>query len=149
MRIYFGFTMAGDRSSIDSARQIVEFLDRKGYEVLTRHLVNDDARQADQKLGPQQVFNRDMAWLAESEIFIGEVSGSSFGMGYEAGYVLGSSDKRVVMFYRREIHHKISFLITGNTHPNCSLHPYSSFDEIEEVLSELLSFGEVMPDSLD
>ncbi|MDR3678274.1 MAG: nucleoside 2-deoxyribosyltransferase, partial [Acidobacteriota bacterium] len=88
MKIYFGFTVAGDRSTVQTARSIVQWLEELGHQVLTRHLVDDDARAADRLLGPQAVYERDMAWLQECDLFIGEVSGSSFGLGYEAGYLL-------------------------------------------------------------
>jgi hypothetical protein len=39
MKIYFGFTVAGDRSSIDTARKVVHQLEEMGHEALTRHLV--------------------------------------------------------------------------------------------------------------
>jgi len=62
------------------------------------------------------------------------VSGSSFGLGFETGYLLGSSEKKVVLFYRRDAAPRISLLITGNTHPNCRLAPYSEPEEIEVQL---------------
>ena len=71
-----------------------------------------------------------MRWLAESDCLMAEVSGSSFGLGFETGYVLGATDKDVVLFYRRELESKISLLITGNTHPRCTLAPYSQVEEI-------------------
>ena len=49
MKIYFGFTVAGDRSGIEAARKIVVLLERLGHEVLTRHLVEDDAWGADRQ----------------------------------------------------------------------------------------------------
>ena len=63
MKIYFGFTVAGDRSTVETARSMVQCLEDLGHEVLTRHLVSDDARAADRSLGPQAVYQRDMAWL--------------------------------------------------------------------------------------
>jgi len=134
MKIYFGFTVAGDRSSVETARRLVEILEGMGHEVLTRHLVSDGAAQMDRSISPQAVYERDMRWLQRCDIFIAEVSGSSFGLGYEAGHVLGSSDKKVVLFYRRDAASRISLLITGNTHPNCRLVPYSEPDEIEALL---------------
>ena len=134
MKVYFGFTVAGDRSSLVTARRLVELLEAMGHEVLTRHLVNDNAAQMDRAITAQAVYERDMEWLRQCDIFIAEVSGSSFGMGYEAGYVLGSSRKRAILFYRRELEQRISLLITGNTHPNCLLMPYSEPAEIEERL---------------
>ena len=130
MNIYFGFTVAGDRSSIGTARVIVELLESMGHVVLTRHLVQDDAWEADRLITPQQVYQRDMGWLAACDCLMAEVSGSSFGLGFETGYVLGATDKDVVLFYRREMERKISLLITGNSHPRCTLVPYSEVEEI-------------------
>ena len=137
MKIYFGFTVAGDRSSVETARRMVELLEQQGHEVLTRHLVEEQAGAADRALGPREVYERDMCWLEQSDIFIAEVSGSSFGLGFEAGYTLGSTGKRAILFYRREAGSRISLLITGNTHPRCTLVPYSSIDEIEAPLLAL------------
>jgi nucleoside 2-deoxyribosyltransferase len=132
MKIYFGSTVAGDRSSVVAATKIVELLTELGHEVLTRHLVREDAWQADRSISPQEVYRRDMTWLKQCDLFVAEVSGSSFGLGFETGYLLGATDKKVVLFYRRAVETKISLLITGITHPNCSLVPYSHLDEIED-----------------
>ena len=138
MKIYFGFTVAGDRSTVDTARRIVALLEEKGHEVLTRHLVRDDAAKLDRSITPRDVFERDMRWLDQCDIFIAEVSGSSFGLGYEAGYLLGSSARKALLFYRREMESRISLLITGNTHPNCLLAPYSEFAEIAARLQSTI-----------
>lgn len=137
MKIYFGFTVAGDRSSLESARAIVRLLEASGHEVLTRHLVEEHAGAADRALGPREVYQRDLCWLEQCDIFIAEVSGSSFGLGFEAGYTLGATGKRAILFYRREAEGRISLLITGNTHPRCTLAPYSKPEEIEAVLRTL------------
>ena len=134
MKIYFGFTVAGDRTKVETARSIVRWLEELGHEVLTRHLVSDDARAADRSLGPQAVYERDMAWLRQCDLFIGEVSGSSFGLGFEAGYLLGSTRKKVILFYELNSENRISLLITGNTHPNCTRVPYSRPAEVEAFI---------------
>jgi 2'-deoxynucleoside 5'-phosphate N-hydrolase len=137
VKIYFGFTVAGDRSSLEIARRIVAYLEERGHEVLTRHLVDDNAAKLDRSVTPQHVYERDMRWLEQSDLFIAEVSGSSFGLGFEAGYLLGSSARQAMLFYRREVESRISLLITGNTHPRCTVAPYSEFAEIEAHLGEL------------
>ncbi len=103
MKIYFGFTVAGNRSTIDTARHVVRLLEDAGHEVLTRHLVSDDLWDADRQSTPADVYRRDMNWLRECDLFIAEVSGSSFGIGYEAGYVLSGSPKQAILFYQREL----------------------------------------------
>ena len=132
MKIYFGFTVAGDRSSVLAATKIVELLVELGHEVLTRHLIRDDAWQADRSISPQEVYLRDMMWLKQCDLFVAEVSGSSFGLGFETGYLLGATEKKVVLFYRRAVETKISLLITGITHPNCRLVSYLQLDEVED-----------------
>jgi nucleoside 2-deoxyribosyltransferase len=144
MKIYFGFTVAGDRSGIEAARKIVMLLERLGHEVLTRHLVEDDAWEADRLISAQEVYRRDMAWLELCDLFIAEVSGSSFGLGFETGYLLGATNKKVVLLYRRDLEHRLSLLIKGNSHTNCTLKPYATIEEAESSITECLR--EVVPD---
>jgi hypothetical protein len=134
MKIYFGFTVAGDRSTLETARKMVACLESLGHEVLTRHLVDDGARAADSLLGPQAVYERDMAWIRQCDLFIAEASGSSFGVGFEAGYLLGAATAKVILFFKSDRIDKLSFLITGNTHLNCTLVPYASPEEVESFI---------------
>ena len=142
MQIYFGFTVAGDRSSVQAAARIVELVTELGHEVLTRHLIRDDAWEADRSISPQEVYLRDMKWLEQCDMFMAEVSGSSFGLGFEIGYLLGATAKKVVLFYRRDVEKKISLMITGIAHPNCELVPYSRLDEAEEWIRSNLPRSE-------
>ena len=97
MKIYLGFTVAGDRSSVVAATKIVELLVELGHEVLTRHLIREDAWKADRSISPQEVYRRDMTWLKQCDLFVAEVSGSSFGLGFETGYLLGATAKKVAL----------------------------------------------------
>ena len=128
MKIYFGFTVAGDRSTVETARGMVRCLEGLGHEVLTRHLVSDDARAADRAARPRDGIPARHVVARQCDLFIAEVSGSSFGLGFEAGYLLGATKNKVILFYNLDVIDKISLLITGNTHPNCTVVPYSSLD---------------------
>ena len=139
MKVYFGFTVAGNRSSVEAAKKILGILQSMGHEVLTSHLLQDDAWEADRRMPPQEVFARDMRWLAQCDLFIAEVSGSSFGLGFETGYLLGATPKKTILFYERAAECKVSLLIVGNTHPNCILVPYSRLDELEELVRSSVS----------
>ena len=134
MKIYLGFTVAGNRSSVEAAKRILSVLQLMGHDVLTTHLLRDDAWDADRRVPPEEIFARDMKWLADCDIFVAEVSGSSFGLGFETGYLLGATAKKTILFYERGAEHRISVLITGNTHPNCILVPYSRLDELEDLV---------------
>lgn len=85
MKVYFGFTVAGDRTTVGTARRIGRLLEEIGHEVLSRHLVSDEAWTADRLISPQEVYQRDVTWLQECDLFIAEVSGSSFGLGDQHG----------------------------------------------------------------
>ena len=138
MKIYFGFTVAGDRSAINIARKVVWLLEELGHEVLTRHLVDDNAWEADRLISPQDVYRRDITWLAQCDLFIAEVSGSSFGLGFETGYLLGATSTKVILLYRREFEQKVSLLISGNTHTHCTLVPYTAVGEVEDFITSNL-----------
>ncbi len=144
MKIYLGFTVAGNRSAVETARSMVRCLEDLGHEVLTRHLVSEDARAADRVLGPRAVYERDMAWLRKCDLFIAEASGSSFGVGFEAGYLLGATTIKVILFYSVNLRDKMSFLITGNTHQNCTLVPYSSLAEVVAFIKVHVGRGELL-----
>lgn len=139
MRIYFGFTVAGDRSSLEAARAIAATIRALGHEILTSHLLEEDAWQVDRGIPPQEVYRRDMGWLSACDMFVAEVSGSSFGLGFETGYLLGATEKRVILFYQRDVEHRLSLLITGNTHPHCTLVCYSGIDEIDALVRKNIS----------
>jgi len=134
MKIYLGFTVAGSRSSIEAAKIILNVLQSLGHEVLTSHLLSDDAWEADRSVPPQKIFARDMNWLAQCDLFVAEVTGSSFGLGFETGYLL---------FFERDAERRISLLITGNTHANCVLAPYSHLRELEELVRRHVSAAEL------
>lgn len=131
--------MAGDRSAVEAARQMVGALERMGHEVVTRHLVEDGARAADRRLGAAEVYERDMRWLESCDVLVAEASGSSFGIGFETGLLLGGTGKRAILFYRRGLESRISMLITGNRHPRCTVVPYQSVEEATRALARELA----------
>ena len=136
MKIYFGFTVAGDRSGLETRAQSRASIGGDG----TRSLDSPSGRR--QRLGKRidrsapKTFTGAI-WLGfeQCDLFIAEVSGSSFGLGFETGYLLGATNKKVVLLYRREVQQKVSLLITGNTHPNCTLVTYTTVEEVEQFVA--------------
>jgi hypothetical protein len=87
-----------------------------------------------------------MAWLAQCDLFVAEVTGSSFGLGFETGYLLGATPKKTILFFERAAEDRISLLITGNTHPNCIPVPYSGLEELEQLVrSRVATLGTPAP----
>jgi len=127
MNIYLACTVRGDRAAVAALRGVADLLERAGHTVLTRHLLADDVDTAESALTERDVFERDMRWLHAADLVIAEASGSSYGVGFEVGYVLGraeQSGQRVLLLYDAARHGRVSRLISGNAHPYCTTCAY-------------------------
>ena len=89
VRIYLACTVRGDRGGVLAGRIICERPERHGHHVLTTHLLEDAVDAVEAQLTERDVFLRDLEWLSQCDALIAEASGSSFGVGFEVGYVLG------------------------------------------------------------
>jgi hypothetical protein len=144
MRIYLACTVRGDRGGVEAGRAIARCLQQLGHDVLTMHLLADDVDTAESRLTEDQVFRRDIEWLSGCDLLVAEASGSSFGVGFEVGYVLGrasTTGQRVVLLYDRNRHHAISRLITGNCDDACTTFGYGSIDELTSFIMEQLRYS--------
>jgi nucleoside 2-deoxyribosyltransferase len=136
MKIYFAFTVRGDRSKLSQGKEIVRLLQNRGHEVLTTHVFEENAAELDSRLKPEEVFSRDMRWLNEADAILIEASGASFGVGFEAGFALGAMNKKVFLVYDSRLKDKISRMATGLMHRNCIKFEYSSLDELKNFIEE-------------
>lgn len=142
MQIYLACTVRGDRGAVAGLRALVTALEAAGHTILTKHLLDDNVDGAESALTERAVYERDIAWLEACDVLIADASGSSFGVGFEVGYVLGRSDgtdQRVVLVYRADRRDQISRLIVGNAHPRCATIAYADTDQLARVVSAVLS----------
>ncbi len=136
MKIYFAYTIRGDKSRIHIAREVVKMLKHRGHEVMTEIFLSDTAESDENHLSAQEIFDRDVRWLKECDAIVSEVSGSSFGIGYELGYVLGSMDKKAFIIYEKSAENRISRMAIGNTHENCKVFGYHNIDDLREFVNK-------------
>ena len=83
-----------------------------------------------------------MQWLSQCDVLVAEASGSSFGVGFEVGYVLGrarESGQRVVLVYDSTRRQSISRLIVSNCDAACVTLGYRSLDEVLAFLDQHLT----------
>src|ERR1700730_1068736 len=116
MTVYLACTVRGDRRGVEAGRAICARLQHHGHHVLTTHLLADDVNEAESALTEQEVYRRDLEWLSSCDVLVAEASGSSYGVGFEVGYVLGRASQtgqRVVLLHDRARRGAISRLITG------------------------------------
>jgi len=139
VKIYLACTVRGDRGGVLAGRAICERLQRHGHDVLTTHLLADDVEAAESSLTEGDVFRRDLEWLTACDVLVAEASGSSYGVGFEVGYVLGrarESGQRVVLLYAASRRDKVSRLITGNDDGACTTFAYTSVDELTAFIDQ-------------
>jgi len=122
-------------------RSLVSALEADGHEILTKHLLEDGVDTAEGAFSERDVYERDVRWLDSCDVLIADASGSSYGVGFEVGYVLGRSDQtrqRVVLLYRRDRRDQVSRLIAGNSHPRCLTFAYDDPDDLTRLVSQTL-----------
>ena len=142
MKIYLACTVRGDRGGVLAGRAICERLQHHGHDVLTTHLLADNVETAESQITEGGVFRRDLAWLTACDVLVAEASGSSYGVGFEVGYVLGrahASGQRVVLLYDQARRDKVSRLITGNDAAACATFGYGSIDELTAFIDKTLA----------
>jgi len=141
MKIYLACTVRGDRGGVAAGRVICQRLLHHGHEVLTTHLLADDVDTAESLITEGEVFRRDLEWLTACDVLVAEASGSSYGVGFEVGYVLGraaASGQRVVLLYDAARRDKVSRLITGNDDTACTTFGYTTVEELTAFIDRTL-----------
>jgi hypothetical protein len=142
VNIYLACTVRGDRGAVAVARALADTLEVLGHTVLTRHLLEDGVDTAEAMLSERAVFERDMQWLAAADVLVAEASGSSYGVGFEVGFVLGRADvtdQRVLLLYDSARRPIVSRLIAGNVHPNCTTYPYRDVEDVTRFVQTFLA----------
>jgi nucleoside 2-deoxyribosyltransferase len=141
MTIYLACTVRGNRDGLSTARHLCDLLQQAGHDVVTTHLLADDADEAESALGERQIYERDIRWLDACDLLVAEASGSSYGVGFETGYVLGRADRtnqQVLLLYDKTREARISRLIAGNVHPRCTVYGYADDGDLEHVVKDFL-----------
>jgi nucleoside 2-deoxyribosyltransferase len=133
MRVYLACTVRGDRGGVLAARAIADRLRTLGHEVLTSHLLEDGVDDAEASQSERDVFERDRAWLDACDAVVAETSGSSYGVGFEVGYVTGraaATGQRVFVIYDAARRHQLSRLMLGYRDDRGAACEYRTLDDV-------------------
>ena len=78
--IYFAGSISGGRGDAGIYRQIIELLGLYGT-VLTEHVGSSDLSESGEPVKPSdEIYEEDMAWLAEADVLVAEVTIPSHGL---------------------------------------------------------------------
>lgn len=136
MNIYFACSITGGREFESVYQAIVQALTGQGHVVPTAHLAESGVTAVEAVIHPNEVYERDVAWICASDVLIAEVSVPSHGVGYEIGFALGIG-KPVLALYQEG--RKISKMISGNPASNLTVKPYQTSADAIQIIEGYLS----------
>jgi hypothetical protein len=110
MRIYLAAAMTNPERELEVIQGLLAHIEGLGHQVPTRHVASHRGRMADAELPAPELARRDLAWLAESNALIAEVSVPSHGVGAE---VMAALDQHLPVLLVSHGHRPVSRLLLG------------------------------------
>ncbi len=136
MKIYFAGSIRGGRNDSEKYFKIINHLKKHG-DVLTEHIGSKNINElGEQHLSSEEIYNRDLNWLEEADIVIGEVSVPSLGVGYEIAKAEKLEKKILCIVQKLEEGKEISAMIGGNK--KILLKEYSDLAELFKIIDDFL-----------
>lgn len=131
MKIYFAGSIRGGREDVKLYGEIIKYLEKYG-EVLTEHVADENlAETGERNLSDQEIHDRDLNWLTESDVIVAEVTIPSLGVGYEIRAAI-DQQKKVLCLYRPQKNKRLSAMISGCT--NVNIENYQQLNEAIEII---------------
>lgn len=134
MKIYFCGSIRGGRELAGLYARAIARMQARGQEVLTEHIGSPSLTTRGGDGENAFIWQRDTAWLRESELVVAECTAPSLGVGYELAYA-ESLGKPVHVFYGGEDPGRLSAMVAGD--PYFHLHFYAGEAELMEQLDGL------------
>ena len=135
MKIYFSGSIRGGREDADIYRQIIDYLQDFGH-VLSEHIGDSSLDSVgESQINDQDIHDRDIELLLESDIVIAEVTNPSLGVGYEIAKAI-EYKKKVICIYRKKGNKRISAMILGS--PDIISLEYQDIESLKKILPTYL-----------
>lgn len=135
MKIYFAGSIRGGRDDQENYFFIINELRNFG-QVLTEYIGKKEIHEMDEdNLTDNDIFERDVKWIKESDVIVAEVTNPSLGVGFELGFA-ESLNKKIICLFRENSEKRLSAMINGNKY--MKVFKYSSLTEINDILTKNL-----------
>jgi nucleoside 2-deoxyribosyltransferase len=127
MKIYFAGSIRGGDQDRTVYRLLIERLQRFGT-VLTEHVAHP--LDVERGMSDREIYQRDMAWLAEADVVVAEVTTPSLGVGYE---LAGAEQmgKPILCLFRSASGGSLSAMIAGSA---LTVVEYETVDEASRAI---------------
>jgi hypothetical protein len=142
VRVYLACTVRGDRRGLAAAREVAARLRTLGHDVLTGHLLSDGVEGEEAALSEHEVYERDRRWLDQCDVLVAESSGSTYGVGFEVGYITGrapQSGQRAIVLFDESRRSAISRLVSGYRSAHGVAFAYRSAQEAASFVADQVS----------
>lgn len=137
-RIYFAGSISAGRDHAHIYAQLIELLAEHG-EVLTEHIglagLGEDGESG--AISPKEIHDRDLRWLSQADVLVGEVTLPSLGVGYEIGKAEEWGKDILCLHRAGEGHKMLSSMLIGADGVTCE--SYTDVSELEEILAEFFA----------
>ena len=135
-KVYFAGSIRGGRQDAALYGEMIAFLEKRGCRVLTEHVGLESLQaEGERTMTEEEIFQRDMAWLMESELVVAECTTPSHGVGYELGRARDMG-KEIHIFYDLS-RSRLSAMLAGDS--AFILHPYTTRQEVLEGLERIVT----------
>ena len=135
-KVYFAGSIRGGRQDAALYGEMIAFLEARGCRVLTEHVGLESLQaEGERTMTEVEIFQRDMAWLTESELVVAECTTPSHGVGYELARARDMG-KEVHIFYDLS-RGNLSAMLAGDS--AFILHPYTTRQQVLEGLERIVT----------
>ena len=135
MNIYFAGAIRGGREDAELYSSLIQLLKTFGT-VLTEHVGDSSLLEKELLLSEKEIFERDMQWLAQTDLLIAEVSTPSLGVGYELAAAERLKIPCYCLFYKKH-GRSLSAMIDGN--PYFQVLIYKTNADAANIIRELMN----------
>lgn len=130
--IYFSGSIRGGRELQPRYQAVIQALQAQGWKVHTEHVGQKDLKE---KLLDDQIYRRDIQWIADSDFVIADVTVPSLGVGFEISEAVGRGLSTLCL---AESGSNVSAMITGC--PDLTIAFYDNTEEAVEIAVDWIKF---------
>lgn len=132
LTIYFAGSIRGGREYAIIYAQIIQHLKTFG-KVVTEHIGNEGLLKNEKTMTDNEIYERDIQWLRQSDVICAEVTQPSLGVGFELGTALSWS-KNILCLFNTSANNRLSAMIAGESKMN--VREYETVDEALKIISD-------------
>ena len=114
LTIYFAGSISGGRGDLEQYKKIVAALEADGHRVLAGAVAAEHVTEGGEPLDACAIFDRDLGWIAESDVLVAEVSMPSTGVGYEIAIARYRDQIPVICLYRPAFTKRCTAMVAGD-----------------------------------